>query len=69
MAKLSVYVCECGARKGEGNRWLLGNISHRGFIGVRPWNDQLAEWPAAKHFCGEACFLAWQSKELESMGR
>lgn len=76
--KVSGYQCECGVRKGEGNRWILGVLGsyylseekyNVPIVSLRPWHDDMAEDEDVVHFCSDSCALKWQSKELERMGR
>lgn len=79
--KVSSYECDCGKRKGEANRWILGRNAVHGYyddgdlvkefdyIGISAWNEEEAEEIGVKHFCSEACALKWQMRELERMGR
>ena len=83
MSKSVGYTCECGRRKGEANRWLLGVRTlhswpdenepaatfHAPVIALRPWDATMADAPGVIHHCSDQCALTWQARELERMGR
>jgi hypothetical protein len=75
----SPYECDvCKTKKGEGNRWLMGDVLHKRYpdssvstnmIGLRPWQEEIADEEGVKHLCSDKCALTWQANELIKLGR
>lgn len=66
----------CKAKKGEGNRWILGlvlsimtNKVATAWVGIRPWSDEVAKADGVKHVCSDQCSNVWLQKENELLGR
>jgi hypothetical protein len=57
---------ECGALKGEGNRWFELRRTTSGAPYFREWTLD-AEQPGTEHICGEKCAHAVLSKYLTAL--